>query len=93
MKQSEFIITAVLVLAALVFGFYNITNTAPAINNSQMNTSVSIDSSNTNEEVYLQIIPYMTETIEEEEVIIEMDTSMSDSTLEVSSDSVEVIVE
>jgi hypothetical protein len=34
----------------------------------------------------------MTETIEEE-VIIEMDTSMSDSTLEVSSDSVEVIVE
>jgi hypothetical protein len=34
----------------------------------------------------------MTETIEEE-VIIEMDTSMSDSTLEVSSDSEEVIIE
>jgi len=34
----------------------------------------------------------MTETIEEE-VIIEMDTTMSDSTLEVSSDSEEVIVE
>ena len=51
MKQSEFIITAALVLAAFVFGFYNITNTAPAINNSQMNTSVSIESSNTNEEV------------------------------------------
>jgi putative aminopeptidase FrvX len=57
-----------------------------------MNTSVSIESSNTNEEVNLQIIPYMTETIEEE-VIIEMDTSMSDSTLEVSSDSEEVIIE
>lgn len=92
MKQSELIITAVLVLAAFVFGFYNITNTAPTINNSQMNTSVSIESSNTNEEVNLQIIPYMTETIEEE-VIIEMDTSMSDSTLEVSSDSEEVIIE
>ena len=89
MKQSEFIITAVLVLAAFVFGFYNITNTAPTINNSQMNTSVSIESSNTNEEVNLQIIPYMTETIEEE-VIIEMDTTMSDSTLEVSSDSLRI---
>jgi len=32
MKQSELIITAVLVLAAFVFGFYNITNTAPTIN-------------------------------------------------------------
>jgi hypothetical protein len=34
----------------------------------------------------------MTESIEEE-VITEMDTAMSDSTLEVSSDSEEVIVE
>ena len=59
---------------------------------SLMNTSVSIESSNTNEEVNLQIIPYMTEAIEEE-VITEMDTAMSDSTLEVSSDSEEVIVE
>jgi len=92
MKQSELIITAVLVLAVFVFGFYNITNTTPAMNNSQMNTSVSIESSSTNEEVNLQIIPYMTKTIEEE-VIIEMDTTISDSTLEVSSNSEEVIVE
>lgn len=77
MKQSEFIITAILVVAAFGFGFYNITNSAPEVNNSQMNTSVSIEASNTNEEVNLQMIPFVEETFEEEEVIIEMDTTIS----------------
>ena len=84
MKQSEFIITTVLVLAAFGFGFYNITNSAPTVNNSQMNTSVSIESSNTNMEVNLQMIPFVAETVEEE-IVIEMDNTMStDSTQEVS---------
>ena len=84
MKQSEFIITSILVVAAFGFGFYNITNSAPEINNSQMNTSVSIETSNTNEEVNLQMMPIVSESIEEE-VIIEMDTTISnDSTVEMS---------
>ncbi|MBL6657496.1 MAG: hypothetical protein ISR00_03100 [Flavobacteriales bacterium] len=84
MKQSEFIITAVLVLAAFGFGFYNITNSAPTVYNSQMNTSVSIESSNTNMEVNLQMNPFVAKIVEEE-IVIEMDTTMStDSILEVS---------
>jgi hypothetical protein len=76
MKQSEFIITAVLVLAAFGLGFYNITNSTPTVNNTQMNASVSIEASSTNETVNLNMVPFVTETIEED-FYTEMDTILS----------------
>jgi len=80
MKQGEFVITAILVLVVFGFGFYNITNSPPNVSSSQMNTSVSIEASSTNESVNLQVINYDTKSTEEE-VMLKIDTLMVNDTI------------
>ena len=56
MKNSEMIITAVLVIGAFVIGFMKNTNSSPLLENTPKNTLLNIEASSTNEEQNLMMI-------------------------------------
>ena len=58
MKNSEMIITAVLVIGAFVIGFMKNTNSSPLLENTPKNTLLNIEASSTNEEQNLMMIKF-----------------------------------
>ena len=76
MKNSEMIITAVLVIGAFVIGFMKNTNSSPLLENTPTNTLLNVEASSTNEEQNLMMMKF---DIDSEVEVIEIDSLITDS--------------
>ena len=76
MKNSEMIITAVLVIGAFVIGFMKNTNSSPLLENTPKNTLLNIEASSTNEEQNLMMIKF---NLDNEVELIEISSLITDS--------------
>ena len=76
MKNSEMIITAVLVIGAFVIGFMKNTNSSPLLENTPKNTLLNIEASSTNEEQNLMMIKF---NLDNEVELIEKSSLIADS--------------
>ena len=76
MKNSEMIITAVLVIGAFVIGFMKNTNSSPLLENTPKNTLLNIEASSTNEEQNLMMIKF---NLDNEVELIEVSSLITDS--------------
>ena len=76
MKNSEMIITAVLVIGAFVIGFMKNTNSSPILENTPTNTLLNVEASTTNEEQNLLMIKY---NLDNEVELIEVSSLITDS--------------
>ena len=76
MKNSEMIITAVLVIGAFVIGFMKNTNSSPLLENTPKNTLLNIEASSTNEEQNLMMIKF---NLDNEVELIEISSLIADS--------------
>ncbi|MAZ54576.1 MAG: hypothetical protein CMP55_02075 [Flavobacteriales bacterium] len=76
MKNSEMIITAVLVIGAFVIGFMKNTNSSPLLENTPTNTLLNVEASSTNEEQNLMMIKY---NLDNEVELIEVSSLITDS--------------
>lgn len=76
MKNSEMIITAVLVIGAFVIGFMKNTNSSPLLENTPKNTLLNIEASSTNEEQNLMMIKF---NLDNEVELIETSSLITDS--------------
>ena len=76
MKNSEMIITAVLVIGAFVIGFMKNTNSSPLLENTPTNTLLNVEASSTNEEQNLLMIKY---NLDNEVELIEVSSLITDS--------------
>ena len=76
MKNSEMIITAVLVIGAFVIGFMKNTNSSPLLENTPTNTLLNVEASSTNEEQNLIMIKY---NLDNEVELIEVSSLITDS--------------
>ena len=75
MKISEMIITAILVIGALVIGFMKNTNSSPMLQIIPTNTVLNVEASSTDEEQNLMMIGF---DLENEVEVIEIDSLMTD---------------
>tara|TARA_A100001035_G_C27536862_1_gene387831 strand:- start:304 stop:576 length:273 start_codon:yes stop_codon:yes gene_type:complete len=75
MKISEMIITAVLVIGAIVIGFMKNTNSSPMLQITPTNTVLNIEASSTNEEQNLMMMEF---NLENEVEVIEIDSLITD---------------
>ena len=76
MKNSEMIITAVLVIGAFVIGFMKNTNSSPLLENTPKNTLLNIEASSTNEEQNLIMIKF---NLDNQVELIEISSLITDS--------------
>ena len=76
MKNSEMIITAVLVIGAFVIGFMKNTNSSPLLENTPTNTLLNVEASSTNEEQNLMMIKF---NLDNEVELIEISSLITDS--------------
>ena len=76
MKNSEMIITAILVIGAFVFGFMKNTNSSPLIENTPTNSVLNLEASSTNEEQNLMMIKF---NLDNEVEVIEISSLITDS--------------
>ena len=76
MKNSEMIITAVLVIGAFVIGFMKNTNSSPLLENTPKNTLLNVEASSTNEEQNLMMIRF---NLDNEVELIEISSLITDS--------------
>mgnify|MGYP001243708593 CR=1 FL=1 len=76
MKNSEMIITAVLVIGAFVIGFMKNTNSSPLLENTPKNTLLNVEASSTNEEQNLMMIKF---NLDKEVELIEISSLITDS--------------
>ena len=76
MKNSEMIITAILVIGAFVIGFMKNTNSSPLLENTPKNTLLNIEASSTNEEQNLMMIKF---NLDNEVELIETSSLITDS--------------
>ena len=76
MKNSEMIITAVLVIGAFVIGFMKNTNSSPILENTPKNTLLNVEASSTNEEQNLMMIKF---NLDNEVELIEISSLITDS--------------
>ena len=76
MKNSEMIITAVLVIGAFVIGFMKNTNSSPLLENTPTNTLLNVEASSTNEEQNLMMIKF---NLDNEVELIETSSLITDS--------------
>ncbi|MBH83586.1 MAG: hypothetical protein CMP70_02805 [Flavobacteriales bacterium] len=76
MKNSEMIITAVLVIGAFVIGFMKNTNSSPLLENTPKNTLLNVEASSTNEEQNLMMIKFK---LDNEVELIEISSLITDS--------------
>ena len=76
MKNSEMIITAVLVIGAFVIGFMKNTNSSPLLENTPKNTLLNIEASSTNEEQNLMMMKF---NLDNEVELIETSSLITDS--------------
>ena len=76
MKNSEMIITAVLVIGAFVIGFMKNTNSSPLLENTPKNTLLNVEASSTNEEQNLMMIKF---NLDNEVELIEVSSLITDS--------------
>ena len=76
MKNSEMIITAVLVIGAFVIGFMKNTNSSPLLENTPKNTLLNVEASSTNEEQNLMMIKF---NLDNEVELIEISSLITDS--------------
>ena len=76
MKNSEMIITAVLVIGAFVIGFMKNTNSIPLLENTPKNTLLNIEASSTNEEQNLMMMKF---NLDNEVELIETSSLITDS--------------
>ena len=77
MKNSEMIITAVLVIGAFVIGFMKNTNSSPMLENTPINTILNVKASSSNQEQNLMMMKF---NLENEVEIIKIDSLITDST-------------
>ena len=76
MKNSEMIITAVLVIGAFIIGFMKNTNSSPLLENTPKNTLLNVEASSTNEEQNLMMIKF---NLDNEVELIEISSLITDS--------------
>ena len=75
MKISEMILTAVLVIGAIVIGFMKNTNSSPMLQITPTNTVLNVEASSTNEEQNLMMMEF---NLENEVEVIEIDSLITD---------------
>ena len=75
MKISEMIITAFLVIGAIVIGFMKNTNSSPMLQITPTNTVLNVEASSTNEEQNLMMMEF---NLENEVEVIEIDSLITD---------------
>ena len=75
MKNSEIIISVILVIASFCIGFIMNTNASPDLENTPTNNIVNIETSSINEEQNLM----MKYELDDDVILLEIDSSISDS--------------
>ena len=75
MKNSEMIITAILVIGAFVIGFMKNTNSSPMLQITPTNNVLNVEASSTNEEQNLMMMEF---NLENEVEVIEIDSLITD---------------
>ena len=75
MKISEMIISAVLVIGAILIGFMKKTNSSPMLQITPTNNVLNVEASSTNEEQNLMMMEF---NLENEVEVIEIDSLITD---------------